>query len=438
MKLNLIISIFLIGLLSISLYYSLHLRLIKDTNDNLVTLINIDKIRFSSKISNLSHFALHTYLEAIIQEDKNLVNKSISYYEASIGFITMPHIKNQFIINEVQPLIEESISIIRESYLTPISDDIKKLSKNNKQIDILIEDTMQKQWVGTQDKYVDFVINQEKKQILYIVSFFSISLLVILLIYFILKNNQLTSDKKQQEKLLMEHSKAASMGEMIGLISHQWKQPLSLLSMVGSNIRIDIELDNIDKESLKDYVKEISEQVEYLSSTIDTFRNFFKDSKERTYEFPSKIIDRSLNLILKSFINNGIEVIKNYQETNKINIITNELIQVFVNILNNSKDAFEINEINDKKLWINLYQNNNSITIEIEDTAGGVPNDKIEDIFNSYVTTKSESGGTGLGLYIVKKIIVNNFHGFIEVHNTNKGAKFTINLPLEETKKENI
>lgn len=243
-----------------------------------------------------------------------------------------------------------------------------------------------------------------------------------------LKNTQYELERNKE--LVISQSKAATMGEMISIIAHQWKQPLSILSMLGANIRVDAELDSISNESIIGTADEIDKQVNHLSTTIDTFRNFLKPNQGKIDTTIESVIDSSIEILNKSLINNNVELEKEFTDTSNININASELMQVIINLINNSKDAFKINNIDTRKLFIRTYEKDNKVMIEIEDTAGGIPTDKIDHVFEAYFTTKSESGGTGLGLYIVKTIIVEHFNGNIEVENTENGVKFCIQLPL--------
>lgn len=246
--------------------------------------------------------------------------------------------------------------------------------------------------------------------------------------YTFLETRKISTLEKEKE-LLLSQSKAAMMGEMISLIAHQWKQPLSVLSMVGNNLKTDLELDMFSKDSLPEIVEQIDLQVKHLSNTIDTFRDFLKPDQDKTEIDVENIIENSLEIVNKSLINNDIKLIKEFSSTSEVNISPSELMQVMINLLNNAKDAFKINTIENRKIWIKTYEKNNNTIIELKDTAGGIPRDKIDNIFDAYFTTKSDSGGTGLGLYIVKTIIEEHCNGTIECKNTDSGTCFTITIP---------
>lgn len=234
-------------------------------------------------------------------------------------------------------------------------------------------------------------------------------------------------DLTTTKEMLMAQSKAAMMGDMIGLIAHQFKQPLSVISLISSNQVVSLELEKqITNEMIRSDSKEILEQVNYLNETINTFRNFLKPTQEKREANINDIIDSSLNIVEKSLQNNDIKVIKRYDSLTKINVNYSELMQVFINIFNNAKDAFKDNHIQDGVIEITTYVDNLYVVVEIEDNAGGIDETHIEKIFEAYFTTKANEGGTGLGLYIVKTIIEEHYQGSIAVKNTEKGAKFSI------------
>ncbi len=241
---------------------------------------------------------------------------------------------------------------------------------------------------------------------------------------------------KQKESLLIQQSKMAAMGEMIESIAHQWRQPLSTITTVASGIKVEKEFNILNDETLIASCDNIVNNAEYLSETIDDFRSFFKEDKLK-YNFNMKnIFNKTKILILSKFKNKEIDIIENIDDIEMYGF-ANELVQVFINILNNARDELEL--INIKRLiFINIYKIDNNITIKIRDNAGGIPQDILPQVFNSYFTTKEDKGGTGIGLYMTKRIIINSFEGTIDVHNINyeyennnyTGAEFNIILPI--------
>ena len=230
----------------------------------------------------------------------------------------------------------------------------------------------------------------------------------------------------------------ATMGEMLGNIAHQWKQPLSLIAM--SNTLIKLNQDNKDFSSeneLKEAVKNIDISVKNLSQTIDDFRDFFKPEKEKSKFKLEELFEKTYELISSQFKNNNIQIIK---EIENIELYgrSNELSQVLINIIKNAKDELIKIKNNDRRLiFINMYKKDSKAIIKIKDNAGGINKDIINKIFDAYFTTKEQTDGTGIGLYMSKQII-QEMNGKIEVSNEKYkyedveylGAQFTIYLDL--------
>lgn len=244
-------------------------------------------------------------------------------------------------------------------------------------------------------------------------------------------------EKDEYTKLLNQQSKMASIGEMIGNIAHQWRQPLTVISMSSNNMKADIDLEEVKLESFQKDINEIIRQTEYLSNTIEDFRNFFNQSNNVSTFNLEDVIEKTLSLINVQFKRHEIKIVV---ETKNIEVsgIYNEFIQVLINILNNSKDAFDqTNFKGDRFIFINI-EVDNQITLTIKDNAGGIDEDVIDKVLEPYITTKHQSQGTGIGLYMANEIISKHMNGEIIVNNIEykyknnfyKGAIFIISLPL--------
>ncbi len=224
---------------------------------------------------------------------------------------------------------------------------------------------------------------------------------------------------------MMQKNRLASMGEMIDNIAHQWRQPLLKINALLLNTDRSIELKKYDEKYLQDKINEISNTVFFMSNTIDTFREFLNPNRTK-FEFEvSSSLEKSiefLNISLKDVkinFNKKEYVIKSFE---------NEFIQAIITILSNAVEIFEERNIKNKILNINIYEDEFNIFIEIEDNAKGIDEKIIEQIFDPYFTTKYKVGGTGMGLYIAKMIIINSFKGNISVVNTKIGAKFILKI----------
>lgn len=224
------------------------------------------------------------------------------------------------------------------------------------------------------------------------------------------------SDIKNKENLLIQQSKMASLGEMIGNIAHQWRQPLSFISTAASGMKLQKQFDQLDDKSFNNTIDDITKTTRFLSQTIDDFQNYLKTDKEKKEFYVEKSIDKVLNIVKSSFANNSIQILKSINNIS-IKSYENELNQVLLNILNNSKDALKEQEVKNKYIQINTYVTNNSLYIQIVDNGGGIKPKVLERVFDPYFTTKHQSQGTGLGLYMTHKIINESLNGQIEISN---------------------
>jgi len=243
---------------------------------------------------------------------------------------------------------------------------------------------------------------------------------------------------KEKDKQLFEQSKMAAMGEMIGNIAHQWRQPLSLISTSSTGMIFQKECGVLSDELFFKNCNAINENAQYLSKTIDDFRDYLKGDKLKKKFSINKNINSFLNLIDPTKKENNIEIILDLGDDIEINSQENELLQCYINIFNNAKDILNEKNIEDKFIFITTYQEDGYVCIEFRDNAGGIPIDVKSKIFEPYFTTKHESQGTGLGLHMTYNLIVNGMDGDIKVNNIKYtyndieyiGASFTIILPL--------
>ncbi|WP_121627391.1 cache domain-containing protein [Poseidonibacter antarcticus] len=249
---------------------------------------------------------------------------------------------------------------------------------------------------------------------------------------------ELELEKKQKDDMLYQQSKMAAMGEMLGNIAHQWRQPLSTISTASTGAKLQKEMNILSDEQLYKSLTIINDSAQYLSQTIDDFRGFFNPKYNIKKEFDiNKAINKTIKLLNSQFNAKNIELIKNVQN-HKLKSIENEIIQVLINLLNNARDALLSKEKQRRLIFINTYRKDDNIYLEILDNAGGIEKNIINRIFEPYFTTKQNSQGTGIGLYMSQDIIINHLKGSLVVSNEKyvfenihyTGAKFIILLPL--------
>jgi signal transduction histidine kinase len=266
-----------------------------------------------------------------------------------------------------------------------------------------------------------------------------------------------TNRRMMQERLLIQQSKMAAMGEMIGAIAHQWRQPLNSISMIVADLKDAYEFGEFNKDYLDDSVKNTLAQITHMSGTIDDFRNFFKPDKEKVIFKINTVVKEVIHLVhdqmMKANINISLDcrydavrtpgdgkyaAICTCEPQLQVSGYPNELKQAVLNLLANARDAV----VNKRRqgahskdggeILVELSRTDRTVILEIKDNGGGIPVDIIDRIFEPYFTTKQHDG-TGIGLHMSKVIVEQNMGGTIGVANGEKGAVFTIELPLEET-----
>jgi signal transduction histidine kinase/ABC-type nitrate/sulfonate/bicarbonate transport system substrate-binding protein len=223
----------------------------------------------------------------------------------------------------------------------------------------------------------------------------------------------------KKDRLLSQQQKMISMGQMIENIAHQWRQPLSLITTSVSGLKIKKMLGDLDDEFFNKTLDSVMNTSQYLSSTIDDFRYFFKPQKEKEDFYLENCCNRTIDLLEANFLEKNIKVICTIDDV-KVNGYETELIQVLINLLNNSKDALESSESleNDKFIFIDILRKNDKAIIKIKDNAGGIDDEILDKVFEPYFTTKHQAQGTGIGLYMCQEIINKHMNGHIDITNT--------------------
>ena len=248
-------------------------------------------------------------------------------------------------------------------------------------------------------------------------------------------------DLKRKENLMAEQAKLAAMGEMIENIAHQWRQPLNIISMSSSNLKLKNDMGELNSSTLRESLSLILKTINHLSDTIETFNDFLKTDKEKSIFNVNDNIKNSISLVDNFFKNFNIDIVLELDDDVFLNNLANEFSQAFINILNNAKDAIVLNLKDNESglIKIKTKKIDNFIEILVLDNALGVDKDILNKIFEPYFTTKHKYQGTGLGLYMTRKIINSSMGGEISVQNKKfthnkkeyKGAEFKIKIPLK-------
>jgi len=233
--------------------------------------------------------------------------------------------------------------------------------------------------------------------------------------------------QKAQEQMLLQQYRMANMGEMIDAIAHQWRQPLMQSNMILLNMS-----ESLDNEAyLKSKINNLTHLNRHMSQTIDDFRNLLKDGKVKTTFSVASAIDEVLVLL-----KNSLREVELRYEAKEVKLLSykNEFMQVLITLISNAIEALE--GVEDKYLFICVKEKESILYVQISDNAGGIEPQIMKKIFDPYFTTKEQSGGTGLGLYIAKIIVEQNLNGSLEVANSKEGTKFTVGLPMSNEIRE--
>jgi len=242
--------------------------------------------------------------------------------------------------------------------------------------------------------------------------------------------------EKEQEAIILQQSKLASMGEMIGNIAHQWRQPLSIISTGATGIQLKKEYDMLTDEYLDEICNMINNNAQYLSKTIDDFKNFIRGDRVKTEFKLEDEINSLLTLLEGTIKNNHIKVILDLENDLYLDGYESELTQALINIFNNSKDVLKEIETEDRFFFISTKKVDDKVEIVLKDNGGGISEDVISKVFEPYFTTKHQTQGTGLGLHMTYNLIVDGMDGNIVMNNINyeynnknyKGVEIVITL----------
>jgi PAS domain S-box-containing protein len=237
---------------------------------------------------------------------------------------------------------------------------------------------------------------------------------------------------KDKDKTLLHQSKLAQMGEMISMIAHQWRQPLTAISSTSSDMFMKILLNNYEKEYFSQKLEKIDDLSQHLSQTIDDFRNFYKEDKTKEKVLYSFIVKGAFDIISTSLEYKNITLVSDFKCQKYIYVLKNELRQVILNLIKNAEDILVEKDLREPYIKIKTFEDSNYSYLEVSDNGGGVPQNILDEIFNPYFSTKIKKDGTGLGLYMSKMIIEEHCNGKLTVKNGEDGAIFLIQIPIYE------
>ncbi|CAM4292255.1 sensor histidine kinase [Arcobacter suis] len=233
-------------------------------------------------------------------------------------------------------------------------------------------------------------------------------------------------EAKQKDKKILEQAKLARIGSMISMIAHQWRQPLTQLSSILMELETATRFKKVDENHIYSAIEKSDKMIEFMSNTIDDFRNFYKPDKIKEEFLVSQACSKAINIIDGTLKNFGIKLNVNIKNDKKVYGYPTEFAQVILNLLSNAKDILVEKEIKNPRIDMSIDSKGVLSIITIKDNAGGIDEKNQELIFDPYYSTKDSSKGTGLGLYISKLIIERNMGGELSVYNDEEGAVFKI------------
>ncbi|QOY54420.1 HAMP domain-containing histidine kinase [Candidatus Sulfurimonas marisnigri] len=234
---------------------------------------------------------------------------------------------------------------------------------------------------------------------------------------------------KVNQKRFEQQAKMAAMGEMMDAVAHQWKQPLNALSMMSDMLRYDFESELVDKAYIDEMTNDTQIQIEHMITTLNEFRNFFRPRETKESFGIKRCVQSVMLLVNDEFLINNISIHVDSDKEIIIHGIENEFKHLVLNIINNAKDAFNERDTKQRDIFITFNKEDDFVHVDIQDTAGGIPLNVINDIFKPEVTTKEVGKGTGIGLYMSMQI-AQKLGGSLSVKNINSGACFSLQIPL--------
>ena len=241
------------------------------------------------------------------------------------------------------------------------------------------------------------------------------------------------AELQRTQSQLVQSTKMATMGEMLAMIAHQWRQPLATINMIVAILKVQLKQQPTKPEKQLEQLHKIEQTTQFLSKTINDFRDFFRPDKELEVVRLQDLLLRSLSMIESILERHSVQVHSEFCELKPLVTYPSELQQVLLNLLKNAQEALEDNEPGHRHLTLRLYSDQGAQVLEVQDNAGGIPSEIVEKIFHPYFTTKGKLNGTGLGLYMSKMIIEDHLNGKLTVENRDQGACFSIRLPAEES-----
>ncbi len=236
------------------------------------------------------------------------------------------------------------------------------------------------------------------------------------------------SDLRRKDQLLIQQSRLAAMGEMINNIAHQWRQPLNNIGLIVQNLQISFSSGSISQEELESEVGKAMAVIMHMSRTIDDFRNFFREDKEKRQFVVNGVVSRTLEFVSAALESRNIQVAVESDEEVVATGYQNEYAQVLLNVISNASETSVERRMDEPRIIISISRKDGRSLVCVRDNCGGIPDEIMPKIFDPYFTTRAPDKGTGIGLYMSKVIIEQNMGGSLTVRNADGGAEFRIEV----------
>jgi signal transduction histidine kinase len=415
--------------------------------DDFETTLKNEIFEYTPKI-NFGHngfiFIIDYQGNMLSNKNKTLMGKNVLNDQDKVGKYFVQHMidiaqKGNGFVNYYDPTLPKEKTYMKTSFIKGVPDwnFLIGAGFNENELNIKIHEKQE-------------ILNKANDE--YIINMLIISLIITVLLTFIAlyvskiiqtlfikyKNKIAKEIHKNHEKDMMiaQQSKMNALGDMIGNIAHQWRQPLSTITTASSGLSLKQEFGDLQEEDITVFTKLIDDNAQYLSKTIEEFKEFFEQKKTKEVFNVAQTVEKTLNIVSSQFTAHRIIFVTHICDV-KIYGMENALMQMLINIFNNSKEAFDNSQLEKKFIFLDIYQKKDRICIEIKDNAYGIKPNILNRIFEPYFTTKFKSQGIGIGLYMCYEMITKHFNGTIKVENstflyeneTYTGAKFTLVIP---------
>jgi len=239
---------------------------------------------------------------------------------------------------------------------------------------------------------------------------------------------EMVAEQRRKDQILIQQSRLAAMGEMIGNIAHQWRNPLNNVALIVQSVQMEFDSGTLTREEMGSNIQEVMEVLLHMSQTIDDFRNFFRQDKEKQEFAIITAVDSALKLVSATLKSHNIQVEIEADDNVTATGFQNEYAQVLINLISNSREAFTEQQSAAPHIFIRITRENGHSVLYIRDNAGGIPDEVMPKIFDPYFTTRGPDRGTGIGLYMSKMIIEQNMAGHLTARNVDGGAEFRIEV----------